>query len=180
MNHVIKKFVIPGGMVAALVTTSVVQAENFDRARVTDVQPVYESVEHRVPVEQCHQERVSDRHVGRAAPPILGAIIGGAIGNAVGHKKRNKQVGTLIGAILGGTIGADIGRRRNDRHHEDRDDRGWHYRIEEICDTSYESRYENRLSGYNVRYEYAGTTYQTRMDRDPGEYIRVRVRVRPV
>jgi uncharacterized protein YcfJ len=35
------------------------------------------------------------------------------------------------------------------------------------------------LLGYDVRYVYAGQTYETRMDRDPGKSLRVRVAVNP-
>ena len=152
----------------------------YDHAKVIDVQPTYESVRFEMPVEQCHEERVRVEPRRRSATaPLLGAVIGGAIGNAVGHKKRNKQVGTVVGALLGGSIGADIGRHH--RHHRDhRSGREAAYRVEQVCETTYQSRHENRLTGYNVRYQYAGTTYQTHMDHDPGEYLRVSVRVRPV
>lgn len=174
-RSLVRKIVIPVSVVSAMLISATGQAaDKYDRARVVDVQPVYENVRYEVPVEQCYQERVAvpTRRAG-ATPTILGAIIGGALGNAVGHNKRNKQVGTVVGAVLGGSIGADVSRHRNTGHADAR------YRTEEVCETTYESRHENRLSGYNVKYEYAGTTYQTRMDRDPGDFVRVSVRVRP-
>jgi uncharacterized protein YcfJ len=189
MNTVIKKIVIPAGVAIGLIASPLSFADRnsdrnpdqkYDRARVVDVQPIYESVRYEVPSEQCHQERVAvpRRHRASATTPIIGAILGGVLGNAVGHNKRNKQVGTVIGAVLGGSIGADIARRH---HTNDRDDnRRERYQTQEVCETSYETRMENRVAGYNVSYVYAGTTYQTQMDRDPGDSIRVRVRVRPV
>jgi len=118
--------------------------------------------------------RHAPEHRASATGPILGAIIGGALGNAVGHKKRNKQVGTVVGAVLGGSIGADIARQN--RHY-----RGApvEYRTEQVCETVSEYRSEQQLTGYDVRYRYAGQTYQTRMPRDPGDSIRVRVHVSP-
>jgi len=154
-------------------------ASTYERARVVDVDPIYKTVSYEVPVQQCHEARVRQhsRGYGRrsATSPILGAIIGGALGNAVGHGKRNKQVGAVIGAVLGGSIGADIS-RRNRPYHNDRVE----YETREVCDTAYELRSEEQLTGYNVSYVYAGQTYSTRMRRDPGDSVRVRVHVSPV
>lgn len=151
----------------------------YDRARVVDVDPVYETVSYDVPVQECRMEQVRyhEPSYGRASAtgPILGAIIGGAIGNAVGHKKRNKQVGAVVGAVLGGSIGADISRKHR-RHHNTHA----RYRTEEVCDTVHEQRTEEHLAGYDVSYVYAGQTYTTRMRRDPGSTVRVRVRVSTV
>lgn len=146
----------------------------YDWAPVTGVSPVYETVTLVEPYEECRDERVAYSH-GRASatPPILGAILGGALGNAVGHKKRNKQVGVVVGALLGGSIGADIARRN----------RGYErvsYGTERRCRVVEQTRREERLTGYDVTYEYGGTTYRTRMRRDPGDSVRVRVRVTPV
>ena len=160
---------------AALLLSTAAQANvSYDRAKVIDVDPVYELVNYEIPVEHCRQERVQVREHRSHTGPVLGAVIGGAIGNAVGHKKRNKHVGTLVGAVLGGVIGADVQRRN--RHGEPRYGR---YETREVCDTTYENRQEERINGYNVRYVYAGQTYQTHMQRDPGDYLRVRVRVAP-
>lgn len=148
----------------------------FDMADVVDVEPLYETVRYEVPREQCHVERIPvRRHVsGRSVTaPIVGAIIGGAIGNAVGHKKRNKQVGTVVGAVLGGSIGADIGRRNRQRYDESV------YSSQRVCRTVSEYREEDRVSGYRVTYRYAGELYSTRMNRDPGPTLPVRVRVSP-
>lgn len=156
-------------------------ATSYDRARVVGVDPIYETVSYDVPVEECRDERVrysQPRHQRASATgPILGAIIGGALGNAVGHNKRNKQVGAVVGAVLGGSIGADIS--RNNRRGHDRYERDARYRTEQVCNVAREVREEERLTGYHVSYVYAGETYTTRMQRDPGDSIRVRVRVTP-
>ena len=153
-------------------------ATSYEKAPVTGVEPVYETVRYSVPVEVCSEQEVAYReprhHRGSATGPIIGAIIGGALGNAVGHNKRNKQVGTVVGAVLGGSIGADVSRHKRNRYGEEVT-----YRTEEVCRTDREERAEERLAGYDVTYVYAGNTYTTRMKRDPGEYIRLRVRVTP-
>lgn len=153
-------------------------ATTYERARVVSVDPIYEIISHEVPVEQCREEQVRYSEPvyarGSVTGPILGAIIGGAIGNAVGHHKSNKQVGTIVGAILGGSIGADISRRHRAASAP------VSYRTEQVCEVVREVREEERLAGYNVSYVYAGTTYSTRMQRDPGPSVRVRVSVNPV
>jgi len=163
-------------LAAALMPMGALAGTTYDRAEVLSVEPVYETVRYEAPREQCHVERVPvRRHVAHrsATPPIVGAIIGGAIGNAVGHKKRNKQVGTVVGAVLGGSIGADIARRNHARYDD------YAYTNQEVCRTVSEYRTEERVSGYRVTYAYAGGVYTTRMSRDPGPTLPVRVRVTP-
>ena len=165
-------------LLTAVLVPGLAQADTrYDRARVVAVEPLYETVTYEVPRQQCHVQRVQYRddvgHRSRTAP-IVGAIIGGAVGNAVGHSKTNKKVGTVVGAILGGTIGADIS-RRNRRHASHVS-----YGDEEVCHVVNDIRAEERLLGYRVTYRYAGETYTTRMDRDPGRDVRVRVHVTPV
>jgi uncharacterized protein YcfJ len=169
---------------ALLIPSVALAGGSIDHAKVVDVEPVYRSIEYQVPTEQCRLVDVPVHHATDGyrsyTAPILGAIIGGAIGNAVGHSKTNKKVGTAVGAVLGGTIGRDIGHdisrdraRRNGAY-------GTTYRTEEVCETVVETRTEQELDGYDVTYRYAGQTHTTRMDRDPGNYVRVRVHVTPV
>ncbi|MEM7098084.1 MAG: glycine zipper 2TM domain-containing protein [Pseudomonadota bacterium] len=153
-------------------------ATSYERAPVTGVEPIFETYRYSVPVEVCSEQEVAYREPrhrrASATGPIIGAIIGGALGNAVGHSKRNKQVGTVVGAVLGGSIGADVSRHNRHAHTDEVT-----YRTEEVCRTDREERAEERLAGYDVTYVYAGNTYTTRMKRDPGDYIRLRVRVTP-
>lgn len=147
----------------------------YDEAEVVDVEPVRELVRHVTPREECRLERVRARTRHRSATaPIVGAVVGGAIGNAVGHNKRNKQVGAIVGAVLGGSIGADIA-REHDRHHRGR---AWERR--EICRVVEDISHEEEIVGYDVTYRYGGRTHTARMSRDPGDSVRVRVRVAPI
>ena len=41
-------------------------------------------------------------------------------------------------------------------------------------------REESRIVGYDVEYEYAGSVRETRMSRDPGSTLRLRVEVQPI
>jgi len=163
-----------------LVPSIALAGTGYDSARVVDVEPVYRTVSYAVPTEECRLEQVAvhdhrgHRHGARSHTiPIIGAIIGGAIGNAVGHHKSNKQVGAVVGAILGGSIGRDIA------WHHRHDATPVSYREEEVCRMVNETREEVELTGYRVTYQYAGQTHTTMMDRDPGKFVRVRVRVTP-
>ena len=138
--------------------------------------PVYQTVVRQVPSEQCHIEQVARRHgePRSATPAIVGTIIGGALGNAVGSKKSNQRVGAVVGGVLGYSIGKDIGRRSAERQGS------YGYEERQVCSTIYERVEEERLSGYDVSYAYAGRTYQTRLNSDPGATMRVRVQVQPL
>ena len=83
-------------------------------------------------------------------------------------------MGAVVGGVLGYSIGRDIARRNADAHADVR------YEEREVCSTVYERVEEERLSGYDVTYAYAGQTYKTRMRTDPGETIRVQVQVTPL
>lgn len=164
----------------------------FDYARVTQADPLFETIEHRVPREECWNEKVPytpQSHANRrsshrnssATPTIIGALIGGALGNELGHHKRNKQVGAVVGAVLGGSIGADVQRQKNRERDADRYDDSYDvaYRNEQRCKTYYDVETEQRLSGYQVSYSYNGHEYETVTDQHPGKKLRVRVGVSP-
>lgn len=171
-----------------------------DVAEVVDSQPIYRSVEVPVPREVCRDERVrqtgwqsadheyryEERTRRSHTPGIVGAIIGGAIGHKVGSGKKNKKIGTAVGAILGGSIGGDISRRRHEQakrvahQHSRGDERPVSYRTERVCREQVDYRTEQQISGWDVTYVYAGETYTTVLDEDPGRYLDVRVRVTPV
>ena len=138
--------------------------------------PVYQTVVRQEPREQCHIQQVAKSSTSgqSAIPAILGTIIGGALGNAVGSKKSNQRVGSVVGGALGYSIGKDVGRRHAQRHGDVR------YEEHEVCSTVYERVEEERLTGYDVSYAYGGQSYKTRMHRDPGSTVRVRVQVEPI
>ncbi len=139
-------------------------------ATVLSSEPVIKRIRITQPEQQCWDEEVRVRRP-RASKTntILGAIIGGAIGNAVGHNKTNKRVGTFAGALLGGSIAKDMNRNRAVER-----------RIITQCETTNVQRAEERVIGYRVTYHYQGKTYTTRMKRDPGNSLRIRLSVTPV
>lgn len=149
-----------------------------DWARVVDVDPIYETIRHRVPVRDCWMEtryEPVDRGRGSYTPGLLGAVIGGALGNELGHNKSNKRVGAVVGAALGASIARDI-----DQHRRGHRSERVHPVREEVCETSERVEYEEQLVGYNVTYRYQDRTYHTQMSEHPGKRLRVAVNVTPV
>ncbi|WP_020405888.1 glycine zipper 2TM domain-containing protein [Hahella ganghwensis] len=148
-------------------------------ARVMDVEPIVNTREQRVPVENCwteqvrHEEHVPGKNQNYTGT-VLGGVIGGAVGHAVGHKKRNKQVGAAVGALLGAAIGHDVSQRSSTGSYNK-----VYYTNERRCDTTYDVSYYDETVGYWVTYQYDGQEYRTRMDQAPGDRIRVRVTVEP-
>ena len=70
--------------------------------------------------------------------------------------------------MVGAGVGYDAAARRSASVREE---------IVQRCEVRYEKRYEERVDGYRVTYEYHGREYTTRLPYDPGERIRVRVAV---
>ena len=159
----------------------------MDRARVISAQPVVE----RIPVsrEQCWNEKVrsyEERRVtrsdtGAAIGPgtVLGAIVGGVAGHQVGSGRGN-DAATAAGAVIGGMVGNQVDRdqgRVGPGGSTTQVERVPVERNVEKCRTVQEVR-EARV-GYDVRYEFHGREFRTRMDRDPGRFLRVAVNVEP-
>jgi uncharacterized protein YcfJ len=127
-------------------------------ARVISAYPVYERISLRRPVESCHFETYETHHQGSPGGIIVGGLIGATIGNGLSH---GQGPATIMGQIVGEAIGSEV-TRNNHRvvYHE-----------EKVCSTDYHRQYEERLVGYDVRYDYQGRIYQTRTKHHPGESI---------
>lgn len=165
-------------------------AESFgDRARVVSVVPITE----RIPVsrEECWNDRVrtyEERRVTRTdtgAPigpgTVLGAIVGGVVGHQFGNSSGGRDRGTAAGAVVGGLIGNQVDRDQGNVRPGERITEVERVPVDrsvERCRMVEEVR-EARV-GFDVRYEYAGRQFETRMPQDPGRFVRVDVDVRPV
>jgi len=103
----------------------------------------------------CNDEqvRVAPRTSGGGA--IVGALVGGAIGNAVGGGM-GRAAATGLGVVAGAAIG-DSAERENAQAATSTVQR---------CRTV--TQYEDRLIGYDVVYDYAGTQRTVRLGQDPG------------
>ena len=116
----------------------------------------------------------------RTMATVIGGIAGAVLGSKIGEGS-GQYVGTAVGSMVGGMAGRSI---------YDSSVRSRQYQRRgtvRVCDPvpvtrrdgSYNGNsYENEtMAGYDVTYEYANRTYQTRTDYHPGDRIRVRVDV---
>lgn len=142
----------------------------YDYAPVLRADPITEIVQVDDPHKVCWTEEVTYHrriHRGTATPEIVGGIIGGVVGNQFGHG-RGKGIATIAGALLGGSIAHDV---KRDRAY------GYTSYSEPVrrCKVEHDYHDEETVVGYDVKYRYNGKIYHTRMDRDPGNTVRVRV-----
>lgn len=123
-----------------------------------------------VPRQVCAQEVVQVQNTTPAtksgAGALMGGIAGGAMGNAIGNGN-GRAAATLIGlfggAILGDRIegGSPVAQTSTTQQTVNR------------CST--QNFIENRTSGYQVVYEYAGKQYSVQLPQDPGPTIQLQI-----
>jgi uncharacterized protein YcfJ len=184
-----KKTLLSLALLPALgLTAGAASAESFtDNARVVNVRPLTE----RIPVsrEECwndrqrvyEEQRVVRSDTGAAIGPgtVLGAVIGGVVGHQFGNSSGGRDRGTAAGAIVGGLVGNQVDRSNAGPPRETVEvERVPVERNVERCRTVNEVREAN--VGYDVRYEYRGREFTTRMPFAPGERLMVRVDVTPI
>ncbi|NYI18339.1 hypothetical protein FHR53_001826 [Xanthomonas arboricola] len=104
----------------------------------------------------------------RGVASVIGGIAGAVLGSQVGGGN-----GRLVGTAVGTMAGVAAGRSIYEANH-----RTYQGNVSVCEPVSYRTTRE-RVDGYDVTYEYAGRTYHTRSDYNPGDRIRVRVDVRP-
>ncbi len=152
------------GSAAGLLATS---ASAQEVGRVISSTPMISQVS--VPRQVCTQEVVQ---VQSQTPPtktgagaLMGAVAGGAVGNAVGSGNGRAAatiLGFVGGAILGDRVeGGTPGQVATSQQTVNR------------CST--QNFYENRTTGYQVVYEYAGKQYSVQLPQDPGPTIQLQV-----
>lgn len=164
--------------------------DDYAYARVVHVEPVVHYVRVQTPQRRCYEdiEYYGDDYDhqprrGTAGATIAGGLIGGLVGHQFGSGGGN-DAATLVGTLVGSSIARDRAERRQDRRY----DRTYGQRTYgqsrgypvERCHVAYDAHEEERIDGYRVTYEYDGQEYTTRMQRHPGDQIRVRVAVTPV
>jgi uncharacterized protein YcfJ len=159
----------------SLLTTAAVAAHAqpyVDNARVTGVEPQYESVN--VPRQECSSRWLSEtrRTGGRDyGGAVIGGVAGALLGNQLG-RGHGREAATAIGAVVGAFAGNDVANRdRRDRYEQV---------PREVTQCSVVNDIETRLVGYQVSYEYRGQRFTTLMQENPGPFVPVRVSVDPV
>jgi len=145
-----------------------------DMAEVTRVEPLYQSIQVALPVDQCWMEPVAHKTRPRAnvGATLAGGVIGGVIGNKLG-RRRGRAPLTVAGALAGAAFGHSLSRPAYAAPVAT-------LRDVQRCTTV--NRYEQRqqVVGYRVDYRYAGQTFTTQTGHHPGRHIRMHVQVDPV
>ena len=115
--------------------------------------PVYGQV----PASQrvCSDEVVTTAPRTTGAGAVAGALIGGVVGNQFGHGA-GRAAATGLGLVLGSAIGNQA------------EASGAAPQATTVQRCQNVSRYEDRVVGYDVVYEYAGMQRTARMAQDPG------------
>ena len=119
----------------------------------------------------------SGRYVGTAVGSMVGGMAGRSIYDSAQRNRVSTQRGTVRVCDPVPVGGYDNGGYGNGDYRDDRYDRYDRYDRNGHASDGYSGN--ESLAGYDVTYEYAGRTYQTRTDYHPGDRIRVRVDVRP-
>lgn len=147
-----------------------------DQATVIEVEPIQRRYTIRRPVEKCWKETVRVERPttsdGSYTNELIGGIIGGVLGNQFGGGS-GKDAMTIAGAALGASVANDQEQTPSGSQ------QGGRYKEVERCETIYETEEKSELSHYRVTYRYNGHTFTTKMSRDPGNTLRVRISITP-
>ncbi|HQX60144.1 MAG TPA: glycine zipper 2TM domain-containing protein [Burkholderiaceae bacterium] len=148
-------------------------AQTFvDSARVRNVQPQYETVA--IPRQECSSQWINETHRVEGQRSYGGAVIGGVAGAVLGNqlgKGHGREAATALGAVVGAFTGDRVGSHGNDRYEQVP-------RQVQTCQTV--SDLQQRLTGYQVTYDYRGQQFVALLPQDPGPQLQVRVSVDPV
>jgi len=128
-------------------------------ARVVSSTPIVQPVT--VQRQVCVPQQVVTRPAPSGLGAVMGAIAGGAIGNAIGGGA-GRDIATGAGLIGGAILGNQI-------------EGSGAAQTQTVQQCSMQNVMENRVTGYNVTWDYAGRQYTTQMAYDPGAWVRVQV-----
>lgn len=121
------------------------------------------------PRQVCAQEVVQVQNQAPAtksgAGAVIGAVAGGAMGNSVGQGN-GRALATILGVIGGAFVGDRV---------EGGSPGQVTTREQTVNRCSTQNFIENRTTGYQVVYEYAGKQYSVQMPQDPGPTIALQV-----
>jgi uncharacterized protein YcfJ len=132
-----------------------------ESGRVLSSVPVIQQVA--VPRQVCSQQPVAvQQPQSSGGGALVGAIVGGLLGHTIGHGF-GRAAATGVGVIAGAAVGDSVENRGNAPV----------MASQQGCVT--QTFYENRTTGYNVTYEYAGKQYTVQMPYDPGPTVRLQV-----
>lgn len=140
---------------------------HFGWADVLRVDPVYVQVS--APRQVCQDQTVVEQHPGNTtAGSILGAVVGGVLGNTVG-RGGGRVLTTAVGAVAGSAVGGQVAANSGTQTAQ----------TVTNCTMVNTGATQQQIAGYDVEYRYRGEVWESRMNYDPGERLRVRVSVTP-
>ncbi|MEY3720973.1 MAG: hypothetical protein RL618_1492 [Pseudomonadota bacterium] len=134
-------------------------AQSQEMGRVISSTPVVTQVA--APQQVCNQGQVITAAPKSGAGALIGAIAGGAIGSQIGGGS-GRALATAVG-VIGGAIAGDSAESAPAPV----------YQTVNHC--MQQLAYENRITAYNVVYEYAGKQYSIQLPNDPGPYVPLRI-----
>lgn len=134
-------------------------SQSQEMARVISSTPVFTQVA--APQQVCTQSQIITAAPKSGAGALIGAVAGGAIGNTIGGGS-GRALATAVG-VIGGAIAGDSMESVPPPVYQP------------VTSCAQQVNYENRVSAYNVIYEYAGKQYSIQLPSDPGPYLPVRI-----
>jgi uncharacterized protein YcfJ len=145
------------------------------RAKVIRAEPEYETIQINNPETECWDEPVHDKYRYSNSDGIFPMVIGGVLGGVAGHqfgRGRGNDVSTVAGAVIGSVIGHEM----SDSDYEE------DYRVtsERRCTEIDHWESKQQLTGYRVKYRYAGHNYFTHTREHPGQWLDIRVSIDPL
>ena len=146
----------PVSFLAAL--PMIAAAQYQEMARVISSTPILTQVA--VPRQVCGQSQVVMAAPKSGAGALLGAVAGGAVGNNIGGGS-GRALATAVGVIGGAMVGDSMESPPP--------------MVRPVTTCSQQVAYEQRVSAWNVIYEYAGRQYSIQMPNDPGPYLPIQV-----
>jgi len=148
------------GMASATMASADAGTTLTIRSRVIGIEPIYRTVTATEEVEVC--DRVSRYQDNSTIGTIAGGVAGGVIGNQVGGSKHGTE-GAIIGGVLGAVVGNEIGQNTSG------------YKTRERCYVEQRPVERRVVRGYLVTTKINGKVVQVPTDRNPGEYVRMRL-----
>lgn len=147
------------GMVLAGATAA--QAQEV--GRVISSTPVIQQVA--VPRQVCAPQpvMVQQQPATSGGGAVIGGIVGGLAGNQIGGGS-GRAAATALGVIGGALLGNSI-----------EGNQAQAAQVQNVQQCTTQTFYENRTTGYNVRYEFNGKEYNVQLPYDPGPTIRLQV-----
>ncbi len=135
------------------------QAQSQEMARVISSTPVVTQVA--APQQVCTQSQIITAAPKSGAGALIGAVAGGAIGSTIGGGS-GRALATAVG-VIGGAMAGDSMESSPVPVYQP------------MTSCTQQVSYENRVTAYNVVYEYAGKQYSIQLPNDPGPYLPVRI-----